>query len=105
MFKRLANWLLRHSHNSGQSYVRRTDPYGNMREVSLTPEEAIVIEAIMNKKAGYFMIVRCAGKPITLVNDMDFDTLLGELRELANDCPTFKDELTNLVIDLNQPKQ
>ena len=99
MFERLAQWILEHSR---KPVVKSTSPQGEVRMTTITTVEALAIEAIMQKNAGYFMIVRHGGQTFTLVNDMDFRTLLNELGELATDDANFKRELTNLVIDLNR---
>ena len=99
MFVRLAQWILEHSK---QPLAKSTSPKGEVRMSVITADEAVALEAIMQKNAQYYMICKRGDDVITLVNDMDFKTLLNELRELANADSNFRNELTNLVIDLNR---
>ena len=98
MFKRFKNWLKRRD----KFCIVRTDLKGNVKQVDLTIEEAIAIEAIMTKKIGYFMAIEVEDKCIPLRNNIEIKTVLKALQNLAADKSDFKNELTNLVIDLNR---
>lgn len=99
MFERLAKWIL--SRHKDNNEVRCTDSEDNTRFVKLTASQAAAIEAIM-ASAPYFMVFRLHSRVYTLSHDIDCETLLDALRDVAAENENFKTAITDMVIDLNQ---
>jgi len=68
----------------------------------ITPAIADTIEAIMTDGAFFIVVKNQKGRAVTLTHDMDYATVLGELADIARNDKDFKNELTNMVIDINR---
>ena len=103
MFNRLRNWLnSRKNQGNNQSAVVRTDAQCRVTAVRITQEQADAIEALMNPDGMYFVVVKSRGQILTLTHNIDYRTMLNELYSIASEDKMFKDELTNMIIDLNR---